>query len=206
MRTILEGLARDRPLLVCLEDLHWAEPTMLDLVDYVAAFARGPIVVLCNGRSELLEARPGWARYTLSELGHLSPAETGELVALLGVNDDAVRDRVAATAEGNPLFAEQLAAMVVDDGIGEGDALELPASIHALISARLDVLEAAERRVLERAAVVGKEFWWSAVADLSSESDRPHIGGRLMTLTRKGLVHPVHNDIGGEHTFGSGTR
>ena len=201
VRTILEGLARDRPLLVCLEDLHWAEPTMLDLVDYVAAFARGPIVVLCNGRSELLEARPGWARYTLSELGHLSPAETGELVALLGVNDDAVRDRVAATAEGNPLFAEQLAAMVVDDGIGEGDALELPASIHALISARLDVLEAAERRVLERAAVVGKEFWWSAVADLSSESDRPQIGGRLMTLTRKGLVHPVHDDIGGEHTF-----
>jgi class 3 adenylate cyclase len=201
VRRLLEALAAREPVLVCLEDMHWAEPTMLDLVDYVAAFARGPIVLLCNGRSELLEARPAWARFPIAELGHLTPAETGELVAGLGIDDEAVRARIAATAEGNPLFAEQLAAMVVDTGADTGETLELPASVHALISARLDVLEAPERRLLERAAVIGKEFWWSAVADLSSVADRPRIGGRLIELTRKGLVHPVDDDAAGEHTF-----
>ncbi|HET9243819.1 MAG TPA: adenylate/guanylate cyclase domain-containing protein [Gaiella sp.] len=201
VRTLIERLARDRPLVLCFEDLHWAEPTMLDLVDYIAAFAHGPIVLLCNGRPELLELRPTWARYPLAELGHLSPAETGELVALLGVEDEAVRDRIAETAEGNPLFAEQLAAMIEEVGSDAGDELELPASIHALLSARLDVLDAAERRVLERASVVGKEFWWSAVADLSAETDRPHVGGLLISLVHKGLVRPVHTDVGGEHTF-----
>jgi class 3 adenylate cyclase/predicted ATPase len=201
VKRMLEGLSRDRPLLVCLEDVHWAEPTMLDLVEYVAAFATGPIVLLCNARGELLEARPGWARYPLYELAQLSAADTDELVGSLGIDDVDLRRLIASTAEGNPLFAEQLAAMVVESGRGAGGDLELPASIQALLAARLDSLDPDERKVLERASVVGKEFWQRAVADLSSAVDRPHVAGRLLSLARKGLVRPVRAGQAGEDGF-----
>jgi len=201
VRRLLEALARARPLLVCLEDLHWAEPTMLDLVEYLESFAAGPIVLVCDTRPELLEARPSWARFPLFELGHLSDAETHELVGSLGVTDPAVRARIAATAEGNPLFAEQLAVMIAESDVGPADDLELPASIQALLAARLDGLEPVERRAVERAAVVGKEFWRRAIADLSSDEDRPLIGGALLSLARKGLVRPVRADVPGEDTM-----
>jgi class 3 adenylate cyclase/tetratricopeptide (TPR) repeat protein len=201
VKRMLEGLSRDRPLLVCLEDIHWAEPTMLDLVEYVAAFATGPIVLLCNARGEVLETRPAWARYPLYELAQLSTAETDELVGSLGIEDVELRVQIASTAEGNPLFAEQLAAMVVESGRGAGDDLELPASIQALLAARLDSLDPDERKVLERASVVGKEFWQRAVADLSSAVDRPHVAGRLLSLARKGLVRPVRAEPAGEDSF-----
>ena len=112
-----------------------------------------------------------------------------------------MRDRIASTAEGNPLFAEQLAVMVGESELGPADDLELPASIQALLAARLDGLEPTERRALERASVVGKEFWRRAIADLSSEEDRPEIGRALLSLARKGLVQPVRADVPGEDTM-----
>jgi len=201
VRRLFEALARVRPLVVCLEDLHWAEPTMLDLVEYLESFSEGAIVMLCDGRPELLEARPSWARFPLLELEPLSETETDELVSSLGVEDPGVRDRIAATAEGNPLFAEQLAVMVGELELGPADDLELPASIQALLAARLDGLEPTERRALERASVVGKEFWLRAIADLSSEDDRPQIGRALLSLARKGLVQPVRADVPEEDTM-----
>ena len=201
VKRMLEGVARARPLLLCLEDLQWAEPTMLDLVEYVAAFATAPVVVLCNARPELLERRPGWARHPVIELNHLSDGETTELIDALGISDPALRRQIAATAEGNPLFAEQLAAMVVEAGTRPGDRLDLPASIQALLAARLDSLDPEERRVLERAAVVGKEFWHRAVADLSSPADRASVAGPLLSLARKGLVEAVRTGVPGEDTF-----
>jgi class 3 adenylate cyclase/tetratricopeptide (TPR) repeat protein len=202
VRRLFEALARVRPLLVCLEDLHWAEPTMLDLVEYLESFSEGAIVVLCDARPELLEERPSWGRFSLSELEPLSQTETDELVSSLGVKDPAVRYRIAATAEGNPLFAEQLAVMVGESELDPmADDLELPASIQVLLAARLDGLEPTERRALERASVVGKEFWLRAIADLSSEEDRPQIGRTLLSLARKGLVQPVRADVPGEDTM-----
>ncbi len=201
VRRMLEGLARDRPLLVCIEDAHWAEPTMLDLVEYVAAFAAGPIVLLCNARGELLDARPGWARYPTHELGQLSSDETDELVGSLGIDEPELRAQIVSTAEGNPLFAEQLAVMVAESGRAAGGDLELPASIQALLAARLDSLDPDERKALERASVVGKEFWQRAVADLSSPADRPQLAGRLLSLARKGLVQPVRAELPGKDTF-----
>ena len=201
VRRLFEALARVRPLVVCLEDLHWAEPTMLDLVEYLESFSEGAIVMLCDGRPELLEERPSWARFPLLELEPLSETETDELVSSLGVEDPGVRDRIAATAEGNPLFAEQLAVMVGELELGPADDLELPASIQALLAARLDGLEPTERRALERASVVGKEFWLRAIADLSSEDDRPQIGRALLSLARKGLVQPVRADVTEEDTM-----
>jgi len=202
IRRVLESLAVERPLLVCLEDIHWAEPTMLDLLEYIVAFGVGPIVLLCNARPDLLEARPSWARYPLVELVQLSDAEMGTLIESLGVDDLEVRGTIATAAEGNPLFAEQFAAMVRESGAHGMERLGLPASIQALIAARLDTLDPGERRILERASVVGKEFSQGAVADLSSPGDRPHITTWLLSLARKGFVRPIREDGTTTDTFG----
>jgi class 3 adenylate cyclase/tetratricopeptide (TPR) repeat protein len=198
VRRLLERISERRPLLVALEDLHWAEPTMLDLVEYIAAFATGPLVLLCIARPELLETRPSLASTKL-DLEQLSDSETAELVEALGIADSELKRRITSTSEGNPLFAEQLAAMMAD--AAPSDAIELPASIHALLAARIDSLEPAERRMLERASVVGKEFWPRALVALSSRSDQPHVTGRLMTLVRKGLVKPARAEVPGEDAY-----
>ena len=199
VRRLLERVSERRPLLVAFEDLHWAEPTMLDLVEYIAAFATGPLVLLCIARPELLETRPSLAGTRL-DLEHLSDRETTELVGALGIEDTDLVQRITSTSEGNPLFAEQLAAMMADSA--QGDAIELPASIHALLAARIDSLEPAERRMLERASIIGKEFWPRAVVALSSHADQPHVTGRLMTLVRKGLVKPARAEVPGEDAYG----
>jgi len=195
IRRVLELLAQKRPLLVCLEDIHWAEPTMLDLIEYIAAFGAGPIAVLCNARPDLFDSRPAWRKFPMLELDQLSFDETRELVGSLGIGDPDHRRAIAATAEGNPLFAEQLAAMVLESDEPDFERLSLPASIQALIAARLDALDEGERRTLERASVVGKEFWQRAVADLSPTEDRPSLTTWLLALARKGLIRPVR--VGG---------
>jgi tetratricopeptide (TPR) repeat protein len=194
VRRLFEGIAERRPLVVCFEDLHWAEPTMLDLVEYLAAFAAGPVVLLCIARPELLDRRPGFATAGVLELEQLSTSDIDELVAALGIADDRLRDRIASTADGNPLFAEQLAAAAAELGTAvSGDALQLPASINALLEARLDSLDPDQRRALERAAVIGREFWQGAVVDLSEDADRPAVAGSLLALVRKGLIRSTEN-------------
>ncbi len=198
VRRLLECVSERRPLLVILDDLHWAEPTMLDLVEYVAAFGKGPLVLLCIARPDLIDTRPSLAADRL-ELEQLSDTEIAELVETLGVEEPGLRRRITSTSEGNPLFAEQLAAMVADSG--HTGSIELPASIHALLAARIDGLEPAERRTLERACVVGKEFWHRAIVELSSPADQPYVTGRLMALVRKGLVAPSRSELPGEDTY-----
>ena len=198
VRRLLERISARRPLLVAFEDLHWAEPTMLDLVEYIAAFATGPLVLLCIARPDLLEMRPSLAGTRL-DVEQLTDRETAELVEALGIDDDDLLRRITSTSEGNPLFAEQLAAMTAD--AEPTDSLELPASIHALLAARIDSLEPAERRMLERASIVGKEFWPRALVALSSHADQPHVTGRLMTLVRKGLVMPARAEVPGEDAY-----
>jgi tetratricopeptide (TPR) repeat protein len=198
VRRLLERMSERRPLLVVFEDLHWAEPTMLDLVEYLAAFASGPLVLLCIARPELLETRPSLASAML-QLEQLSETETAELVEALGVGDADLQQRITSTSEGNPLFAEQLAAMTAD--AAPSDAIVLPASIHALLAARIDSLEAAERRTLERASIVGKEFWPRALVGLSSRADEPFVTNRLLSLVRKGLVQPSRSEVPGEDAY-----
>jgi class 3 adenylate cyclase/tetratricopeptide (TPR) repeat protein len=198
VRRLLERVSDRTPLLVVFEDLHWAEPTMLDLVEYIAAFARGPIVLLCIARPELLESRPTLTAVNV-HLEQLADGEIASLVEALGVGDADLRLRITSTSEGNPLFAEQLAAMVAD--ASPAAAIELPASIHALLAARIDSLDPGERRLLERASIVGKEFWPRAVVDLSSHPDRPFVTGQLMSLVRKGLVKPSSSELPGEDAY-----
>ena len=198
VRKAFERLARERPLAVVVEDIHWAEETMLDLLEHLADWTRdAPILLLCLARPDLIDLRPAWGGQPGSEtlmLEPLSAAESDELVGELARRSDVAagtRARIVEMAEGNPLFVEQLLALLAE----EGDLDHVPATIQALLAARLDALPREEREVLERASVVGLEFEWDALAKLSPDGRRPG-GATLATLVRKDLIgsHEVIED------------
>lgn len=217
IRRFLESLAAELPLVLIVEDIHWAEPAFLELVEYLVGFSRGePILLVCTARPELKEARPEWeGAGTTITLGPLSERESARLVDnLLGHAGlpDHVAGRIAETAGGNPLFVEEMLRMLIDDGrlvrddghwrsIGHLSPLEVPATIHALLAARLDRLEGDERAVIQRAAVVGKVFYWGAVTSLAPDDVRPRVGSCLQTLIRKELVRPHTSPFAGEDAF-----
>jgi len=194
IRRLLEALARRQPLVVVLEDVHWAEPTLLDLIEYLGAWIpEAPVLVLCLARPELLEKRPGWGGGEEAiALGPLSESEAATLVDALAVEAELppdIRSRIVDAAEGNALFVEQLHAHVADLG---PEVLEaIPPSINALLAGRLDRLEPEERATLERAAVIGKDFQRSAVLHLTPPEELAGVDSTLMSLTRKQLVHAV---------------
>ncbi len=202
VRRLFEALARPRPVLVVLEDVHWAEPMLLDLVEHVSRWSKDtPILLLCVARPELLEERPGWEGVVL-RLEPLSDGEATELLDALdsrGMLSSELRARVAEVAQGNPLYTEQLVAMLADEARVAVELVELPPTIQALLAARLDRLDPFEREVLERAAVVGKEFWPGAVAALGETSEA--LGPTLLGLVRRELVEPTTSSIPGEDGF-----
>jgi class 3 adenylate cyclase/tetratricopeptide (TPR) repeat protein len=193
VRKLLEEVAHERPLVVVLDDLHWAEPTLLDLVDHIADLSRdAPILLLCLARPELLDGRPGWAggklNATTALLEPLGDDEASQLIDELlgGVElDEEARTRIADAAEGNPLFVEEMLALVREDG-----EVAVPPTIHALLEARLDRLAAEERAVVQRGAVEGKLFHSGAVTELSPEPARAHVPSNLVSLVRKELIRP----------------
>jgi class 3 adenylate cyclase/tetratricopeptide (TPR) repeat protein len=191
-RKLLEALARDRPLIAVVDDIHWAESTLLELLEYVVSFASGvPLLVLCTARPDLFDACPSWSNprpnTTLVSLEPLPVVESETLVDELLEVDARTRARIVEAAEGNPLFVEQLLAMHAETGDGE---LVIPPTIQALLSARLDRLEPAERAVIERASVEGRLFHRSAVAELLPAAARPGVGSHLITLVRKEYIRP----------------
>jgi predicted ATPase len=220
IRRFFEAVARDRPLILVFDDIHWGEPTFLDLVDHIADWWRGSsILVVCVARSELLDVRSAWGggkqnAVTVS-LEPLSDEQTETLIAnLLGSVDvpAEVAERIIHTAEGNPLFVEQTLAMLIDEGfvaregdrwvpVGDLSAVTVPPSIQALLAARLDRLAAEERTVLQAAAVIGSDFLASAVRDVVPENRRVHVPAHLMTLVRKGLIRAERAPLPGEDAF-----
>jgi class 3 adenylate cyclase/tetratricopeptide (TPR) repeat protein len=196
VRKSLERLARDRPLALVVDDIHWAESALLDLIEHLVEWTRdAPLLLLCLARRELIDARPAWNGSTIT-LAPLSRAESDELIGeLLGGwrVADASRTRVREVAEGNPLFVEQMLAMLAEGG----DPEQVPPTLQALLAARLDALPEDERTLLERASVVGLEFEWEALGALASERRRPG-GAQLARLVRKELIRP-HEAI--EDTF-----
>jgi class 3 adenylate cyclase/tetratricopeptide (TPR) repeat protein len=191
VRRLLEELARGQPLVVLVEDIHWAEPKLLDLLEYLAGWTHdAPILLLCLARPDLLDERPGWLTSQTGTgllLGPLTKGESEALLEEIGREwplDATARARITAAAEGNPLYVEQMAAM-----LAEGDPLDsIPPSIHALLAARLDRLPLDERAVLERAAIAGKEFARGAILRLSPEDGRADVDEHLLSLVRKDLL------------------
>jgi class 3 adenylate cyclase len=167
-RRFTEGLARERPVVLVFEDIHWSDSGSLDLIEVLASRVRGaPLLLLALARPVLLLERPGWGggltAHTALSLEALAEHEAQELAGLLagGVVEGAEAVRLAAASEGNPLFIEELVASVRERP--DGKTTDLPTSIRGLLAARLDGLPAAERSVLLDAAVVGKVFWRGAL-------------------------------------------
>ena len=209
VRKLFETAARRRPLLVVLDDVHWGEPMLLDLVDHVLEWTRdAPIMVLCIARPELLDRRPGWAASgrdsTTIRLEPLSDDDSATLIDnLLGGSSlqPELLSRITAAAEGIPLFVEEMLGMLIDSGSlrrvddgwrADGDLAEIavPPTIRALLAARLDALPADERQIVEAAAVVGREFRRDEVAAIAPEQLRHRTGSLLAELLRKDLVVP----------------
>ncbi len=195
-RRLFEGLARDRPLVLVVDDIHWAEATLLDLLEYVTSSSSDArIVILCLTRPELLEERPTWS----------TPRGNSIIVVLTPLADDeslvlaqhlsperelAVDDlrRIVDAADGNPLFLEQLLAL--NSGSERGAKLVIPPTIQALLAARIDRLDQAERTVLRSAAVEGREFRRGAVVELLPPEAREGIGSVLVSLSRRQFIRP----------------
>jgi len=199
VRRFLEHLAHDGPVIVAIDELQWAEPTFLDLLEYLVGWtADAPILLVGLARPELLEERPTWTTTSarLIVLGPLSSAESTQLVGALGGQalDAEERRRILESAEGNPLFVEQMLALAVEEDSRE----QIPPSIQALLAARLDRLSASERDVMERAAVIGREFTAGAVAWLAGEEP---VSSTLLALVRRDLIEPERSLIPGDDGF-----
>jgi tetratricopeptide (TPR) repeat protein len=205
VRRLCEQLARPRPLVLVFEDVHWAETTMLDLIEYLAENAsEAPILLLCLARHELLDQRPQWgggklnaASVTLEPLtGAQSQALADWLIRDLGAAQT-TRDRVVETARGNPLFTEQLVAMLAD-GQWHKDEPPLPGTIEALLAARLDLLGPAERLALEYTAALGDRFPEAPLAQLVPPDLQTTLPRHLAALVRKELLRPARLVGGGD--------
>jgi class 3 adenylate cyclase/tetratricopeptide (TPR) repeat protein len=202
VRRLLETMAQTRPLIAVFDDIHWAEPAFLDLIEYVASFAHDvAMLVLCTARPDLFELRPTWTapkpNATLITLHALSEDDSELLVERLGDLPIERRERIVQAAEGNPLFVEQLVAMQAEGG----DALEVPPTLQALLSARIDRLGEQERAAAQRGSVEGRLFHRGAVAALSPELDRAAVGAHLLSLVRKELIRPDRATLPGDDAF-----
>jgi class 3 adenylate cyclase/tetratricopeptide (TPR) repeat protein len=188
-RKLLEEQA---PLVCLFEDIHWGEETFLDLVEHVALLSAGAqVLVLCTARPELLDRRPSWP--VTIRLAPLEPGEVDRLVPA-GLPPD-LRDRIARTAGGNPLFLTEMVAMA-ETADGE---VSVPPTLRALLTARLDQVDPAERHVLERGAVEGEIFHRGAVQALAPEEQQ--VTARLAGLVRRELVRPDRAQIPGDDGF-----
>jgi tetratricopeptide (TPR) repeat protein len=219
VRKLFEHLAREAELVVVFDDIHWGEQTFLDLVDHLADWTRdAAVLLLCVARPELLDVRPVWAGGKLNAtsilLEPLTSADASRLLDTLLANPEIpseVRRRILQAADGNPLFVEEMAAMLLErDAVksetglaraGDLMAVSVPPTIQLLLAARLDALAAEERAVIERGAVEGNVFHTGAVATLTPEQLRSEVSSRLLALTRKELIRPDRPEFAGQDAF-----
>jgi class 3 adenylate cyclase/tetratricopeptide (TPR) repeat protein len=212
-RRLLAALAREQPVVFLLDDLQWAEPTFLALVDVLAGI-EAPVVLLALARPELLD-RPELDKRDEAVVIRLEPLPVDASAALIertlggGLASD-LRDQMIEAAGGNPLFLEELLAMLIDSGLlrrsdggwveaaGES-AFPLPPTLEALLEGRLDLLDEVEREVLERASVEGKIFRLETIEALSAPNELEGLPAALDALVDKGLVHPTI--LAGEPAF-----
>jgi class 3 adenylate cyclase len=202
VRQLFEQSACDEPLVVLFDDVHWGERTFLDLVEYLSRLpGEAPILIVCTARSDLLEERPQWAEGELIELDPLGSSEIGAILTEVagGVPPPGpVVERLHRAAGGNPLFAEEMLRMLLEENALERhngswrlrrplEALPMPPTINALLAARLEGLPEAQRMVVERAAVVGGDFSLPLLAELSDGVDREVVDA----LVHSGVIRPL---------------
>ena len=191
-RKTLEHAAAQRPLVVVFDDIQWGEQTFRDLIEHVALLSSGAaILLLCLARPELSERHPGWP-VTL----RLEPLGDNDVEQLMAERIPVkLREKIAHAAGGNPLFIEEMLAMAAE---ADGEVV-VPPTLQALLAARLDQLETAERSVLERAAIEGEIFHRGAVQALAPEETQ--VTPRLAALVRKELIRPDTSQLVGEDGF-----
>jgi class 3 adenylate cyclase/tetratricopeptide (TPR) repeat protein len=205
-RRLLERRAAERTQLVVVDDLQWAEPVFVDLVEHVADLSRNaPIFLLCIARTELLDARPDWAGGKLNATSlHLEPLDADHCAQLMdrlvadAELDAELRERITVASAGNPLYVEEMLAMVREHGDGE---VTVPPTIQALLQARIDSLEGDVRTVLERGAVEGEVFHRGAVAALVPKDLCSGVDEHLTSLVRKDLIRPDDGLVPGEDAY-----
>ena len=198
---MFETLAAERPLIVVVDDIHWAEQTFLDLIRSLADSTEAPVAFVCSSRPDLLEEHPDWAEpdehsrrhHPASRCRRTRAPRSSRTSSALTFVDETARRKIIAAAEGNPLYVEQVLSMLVDDGtLRQGtdghwilaaglESLTIPPSISALITARLDRLGSTDRTVIEHGAVFGQVFYRGAIEDLAPEV-HPRARGRLARL------------------------
>jgi class 3 adenylate cyclase/tetratricopeptide (TPR) repeat protein len=218
VRKFLESLCEPCPLVAVIEDVHWAETTLLDLIEHVLSTAETPMLLICTARPEFFEIRPQWDSLEHSAALLLGPLGEDE-AALVARNslgdaglDEDVQARIVAAAEGNPLFVEQMLSMLIDDGLlarENGDwvsssglaEITVPPTIQALLAARLDLLGPKERAVIEAASVAGLVFPEDALRELVSAEIAERIEAVLTSLARKHLVHREPKVLGSDDRF-----
>jgi class 3 adenylate cyclase len=197
-RKLLESVARERPLVAVFDDIQWAADAFLDLLENLAVLSAGaPILLLCMARPELLDRREGWGG--VIRLEPLPPEDAEELMnARIGARELAggARERILQAAAGNPLFVEEMAAMLEQSEDGD---VSVPPTIHALLAARLDQLGRDERTVLEHGAIEGEIFHRGGVQALTPEESR--LTTRLTALVRRELVRPDKAVIVGDDAY-----
>jgi len=195
-RATIEAITLRRTLVLAIDDIHWADEGMLDLIDHLTRWVRGPLLLVCLARDELLERRPGWGggrrNATTIALEPLTADETRELLGVLmaGEGNENGSDVVPLLAErsgGNPLFAEEMVNRMREEDTVEAEAL--PTTVQSLLAARLDSLDREERRLLQHAAVVGQTFWAGSLERTASEEGLD-LDQALASLEEKDLLVP----------------
>ncbi|HEU4488862.1 MAG TPA: BTAD domain-containing putative transcriptional regulator [Actinomycetota bacterium] len=216
VRKLLESVAESRPIVLVIDDIHWAEPAFLEVVEHLIEWMRGPLLLVCAGRPDFLDARAHWGvgRGNASFLT-LEPLDEQDsksvLNYLLGDRklDMATADYIIATAQGNPLYVEEILAMLSAQGALERSkglqsdlgSLVLPPSISALIAARVDAVAREERQVLEQASVVGLTFDDDPLIELSVPAVAAQVPDLLASLLRKDLIQYDEEMDGGRYSF-----
>lgn len=206
-RRLLEARAVERPQILVLDDIQWAEPVFLDLIEHVADWSRdAQILLLCVARPELLELRPGWGGGKLNAttilLEALSEADCELLISRLAGDAELsgdLRRRILRAADGNPLFIEEMLAMV-DEDTSDGEIV-VPPTIQALLQSRLDRLGPGERDMIGRGAVEGQVFHRGTVHELAPEPEKADVSSHLLSLVRKELIRPDHPTYPDDEAF-----
>ncbi len=206
VRTLVEAASLRQPLVFAIEDIHWADEGMLDLIEHLAQWVRGPALLICLTRDELLERRPEWGygprNVSTVSLEPLDHEQARKLVGALipaGADVAAMVEEVAERSGGNPLFAEEIVNRLIEEGASDPESL--PDTVHSVLAARLDALPQPERRVLQHASVVGQTFWEGSLSAVASEEGLD-LTSALVQLQEKDLVVQVAGSrLAGEQEY-----